>query len=235
MATFLFLHGAFQGGWVWQRTSALLRSHGHDVHTPTLSGCGNLSRQSHAQDVLCYIEDEGLTDIILVMHDFAGLVGGAVMMEIPKRIRHAIFIDAVIPEYGASFAEMAGASLCGRLERQRLADGLVSPWPLDYFGISEADADWFLSRLRGFPYLAFTMPFSEAFDPHILPVSYFCCQTNQLPLFKNMATKAQSLSWQVERLSTGHSPMVTAPLELVQKMLLTAASRYDVVSFFEGY
>lgn len=42
MATFVFVHGAFQGGWVWQKVASLLQQQGHIVHRPTFSGCGHL-------------------------------------------------------------------------------------------------------------------------------------------------------------------------------------------------
>jgi hypothetical protein len=71
METFLFVHGAFQGGWVWCKVADFLRTRGHDVHTPTLSGCGYLT--------------------------------GTGYREIPERIRHAVFVDAVIPEEQRSF------------------------------------------------------------------------------------------------------------------------------------
>ena len=46
MANFLFVHGAFQGGWVWQRVAHCLEQQGHVVHCPTLSGCGYLFASS---------------------------------------------------------------------------------------------------------------------------------------------------------------------------------------------
>ncbi len=45
MASFLFVHGAFQGGWVWRKVIDLLRTKGHDPHAPTLSGCGYLAKK----------------------------------------------------------------------------------------------------------------------------------------------------------------------------------------------
>src|SRR6266542_6262450 len=41
MATFVIVHGAWSGGYAWNRRVApLLRSGGHDVYTPTLTGLG---------------------------------------------------------------------------------------------------------------------------------------------------------------------------------------------------
>ena len=40
MATFLLVHGSFQGGWIWQPTANALRAVGHTVYAPTMEGCG---------------------------------------------------------------------------------------------------------------------------------------------------------------------------------------------------
>ena len=39
MATYVLLHGAYQGGWIWQRVTPHLRAAGHTVFAPTLDGC----------------------------------------------------------------------------------------------------------------------------------------------------------------------------------------------------
>ena len=40
MATYILLHGAYQGGWIWQPVATRLRAAGHTVYAPTLDGCG---------------------------------------------------------------------------------------------------------------------------------------------------------------------------------------------------
>ena len=59
MASFLFVHGAFQGGWVWGKVLTLLQNQGHAVHAPTLSGCGYLYLESSPEnDLKTYIRDK---------------------------------------------------------------------------------------------------------------------------------------------------------------------------------
>ena len=38
--TFVLLHGAWHGGWCWERVAAPLRARGHRVTTPTQTGLG---------------------------------------------------------------------------------------------------------------------------------------------------------------------------------------------------
>ena len=39
MANIVLLHGAYQGGWIWQNVVPHLRAAGHNVFAPTLDGC----------------------------------------------------------------------------------------------------------------------------------------------------------------------------------------------------
>ncbi len=40
MANFVLVHGAWHGGWCWQRVTAALQLGGHRVHAVTLTGLG---------------------------------------------------------------------------------------------------------------------------------------------------------------------------------------------------
>ena len=40
MTTFVLIHGAYQGGWIFKPTVEQLIAKGHRVFAPTLDGCG---------------------------------------------------------------------------------------------------------------------------------------------------------------------------------------------------
>lgn len=230
MATFLMVHGAFQGGWVWQKLSTILQQQGHVVHTPTLTGCGYLhSEEQPAADLNSYIADverymnfEDLNDILLVGHSFSGMICGALMMQLTQRIRRAIFVDAVIPESGRSFVAIAGEQFQQMLDRHRLENDWVKPWPVQVFGIAGDGAPWFESRLRPFPHQPFQTDFPGDFDPALCPVSFITCRQTMSPFIRAMATKAKELLWPVDELDSGHCPMITCPNALAD-LLVTIA------------
>ena len=70
--TFVLIHGAWGGGWHWRRVADRLRSRGHSVFTPTLTGLGERAHQLHPgvdlslhiADVLGVIKYESLNDIV---------------------------------------------------------------------------------------------------------------------------------------------------------------------------
>lgn len=80
LTTFLLVHGAWGGGWHWRRVADRLRSRGHIVFTPTLTGLGERAHQLHPginlslhiADVLGVIKYEQLNDIVLVGHSYGG-------------------------------------------------------------------------------------------------------------------------------------------------------------------
>jgi len=58
MATFVLVHGAYQGGWIWKPVVDRLRAAGHRVYAPTLDGCAErhhlvrpgITAATHAQE-----------------------------------------------------------------------------------------------------------------------------------------------------------------------------------------
>ncbi len=80
--TFVLVHGAWHGGWCWQRVADRLRSGGHAVFTPTLTGLGERSHllragidlKTHIADVVNVMKWEELTDVVLCGHSYGGFV-----------------------------------------------------------------------------------------------------------------------------------------------------------------
>ncbi len=45
MTTYVLIHGAYQGGWIWRDVAAALRAAGHHVLAPSLDGCAERRHQ----------------------------------------------------------------------------------------------------------------------------------------------------------------------------------------------
>jgi pimeloyl-ACP methyl ester carboxylesterase len=82
MATYVLVHGGGHGGWCYQRVARLLRSAGHEVYAPTLTGLGERSHDvhpgidldTHIADVAGVLRYEDLHDVILLGHSYGGMV-----------------------------------------------------------------------------------------------------------------------------------------------------------------
>ncbi len=222
MATFVLVHGAFQGGWVWGRVDEALTELGHKVLRPTLGGCGlhrarpdaALGLGLYAQELARYLKDEGLINVTLVGHSYAGLVCGLAAAALPEAVVRLVLVDGVLPKPGASFADMAGEPFGKLLQAHALPGGLVRPWPLESFGVTPEAAAWFQERLGPFPLAAFTEPCPKDFMFSGAKRSFISCIPAKNPLLRLMANRAESEGWDVHALMSGHCAMVSAPLEL---------------------
>ena len=112
--TFLLVHGAWGGGWHWRRVADRLRSRGHIVFAPTLTGLGERAHQLHPgvnlslhiADVLAVIKYEQLNDFVLVGHSYGGCVISGVAEAIPDKIRSVVFLDAFVPDNGDALVDL---------------------------------------------------------------------------------------------------------------------------------
>ena len=82
MATFVLIHGAYQGGWIWQPVATRLRAAGHAVYAPTLDGCAErkqalrpgITTETHATEIADLLFYEDLRDAVLVGTSAGGMV-----------------------------------------------------------------------------------------------------------------------------------------------------------------
>ena len=106
MATFVLVHGGWAGSVVWRQLTPRLRKMGHEVYAPTLTGIGErkhlLSREinldTHIQDVIGVIDEEDLSDIVLVGHSYGGMVISGVADRVPEKVATLVYLDAFLPE-----------------------------------------------------------------------------------------------------------------------------------------
>src|SRR5208282_3690881 len=106
MATFVLVHGSWAGSVVWRQLAPRLRKAGHEVYAPTLTSIGArrhlLSREidlnTHIQDVIGVVEDEDLSDIVLVGNTYGGMVITGVADRVPEKVASLVYLDAFVPE-----------------------------------------------------------------------------------------------------------------------------------------
>ena len=114
MATFVLVHGSFQGGWIWQRVAAGLRAAGHLVYHPSLDGCAErkgalrpgITLDSQGTEIGNLLFYEDLSEVILVGTSSGGMVVCRAAEIEPERIRRLVFIDALVPMPGELVQEI---------------------------------------------------------------------------------------------------------------------------------
>ena len=229
---FVLVHGAFHGGWCWQKVSKQLRIEGDLVYTPTLSGLGEhkntlnskVDLNTHITDIVNLILSEDLHNVILVGHSYAGAVIAGVADRIPERLSKLVFLDAMLMKNGQSALDVSPKDIRENFIRSatQFDKGLSLPFmPAEFFGVTDIhDIKWVNERLTNQPFSTFTQPLllKHAYGNH-LPLTYIACTNPELRAIKPFADETRaSRDWNYLELKTGHDAMITMPVELAQML-----------------
>src|SRR3954470_932453 len=103
MATYVLVHGSWQGGWIWKFVAEKLRAAGHVVYTPSLDGCGErnhalragITLDTHGQEIADLMFYEDLHEVILVGTSSGGMVILRAAELARDRIGRLAFVDAL--------------------------------------------------------------------------------------------------------------------------------------------
>lgn len=234
MATYVLVHGAWHGGWCWQRVTPLLRASGHEVLTPTLTGLGERSHlanaevdlNTHVQDVVNVLEYEDLRNVILVGHSYGGMVITGVAERAADRLAHVVYLDAFVPQDGQALADLVASQFRDGLQQQAQASGgLLPPFPVEQYGVfAEADVRWVGPKLVPQPFKTLTTPVRLK-NPTalVLPRTYIYCNGPAMGFFEAFAEWTRTgKGWRYRELATGHDAMVTMPQQLTDLLLEVA-------------
>lgn len=159
-ATFVLIPGAWHGGWCYAETARILRSRGHTVFNPSLTGIADrkhllgpdVNMTTHILDVVNLIEAEQLTDIVLVGHSYAGNVIAGASERTPQRIGAIVYLDAFVPADEAEAIFVLGEQPAVAREQAQLqldaGNYEVQPLPdlIEAFGLER-----YLDRLTPMP------------------------------------------------------------------------------------
>lgn len=226
MATFLTVHGAWTAGWSWRKMHDRLRSRGHVLLAPTLTGLGERAHlcspavdlETHVADVLGVMRCEQLQDVILIGHSYGGVVATVVADRVPSRVGGLVYLDAFVPRNGDCLFDLLPAEQAGRMrEAARLqGDGWkIPPNPLPP-DTSSADAQWMLPLREMQPVATFQQPARIEGSSEGIPRTYiYCSRAAPGDVFRQFLERFRSDSgWRCLEIDASHSPHVTAPDEL---------------------
>jgi pimeloyl-ACP methyl ester carboxylesterase len=228
--TFVLVHGAWHGGWCWQRVADRLRRGGHTVFTPTLTGLGERSHllragidlTTHVTDVVNVMKWEGLSDVVLCGHSYGGMVISGVAEQKAPAIRSIVFLDAFVPQNGEAVQDLTGPAVqdIARASLQR-GDLAMPPRSAEAFGVNAADRPWVDRLCVGQPIGTFTekMVLTGARD-RIARKSYIRAASYANPGFdRALAAAKADRSWRTYEVPCGHDVMVDMPDRLAEILL----------------
>jgi pimeloyl-ACP methyl ester carboxylesterase len=245
-ATFVLVHGAWAGAWIWRDLIRLLRAAGHDVYASTATGMGDrvhlnnpgIDLDVYITDVVNLLEYEDLHDVTLVGWSFGGLTITGVAEKVPERLKQLIYLDAFVPEDGQNNYDVLTPS---EEDRQALiasdvavsnAAGTPGMFPVDAAteewlrGMTKdpAVADWLFSKLVPQPLLTSTQPVRLG-NPAAaaLPRAFVFCTEGKGegdPFASTAARVKADPAWRVVELADNHLAPINSP-ELTAEALLS--------------
>ena len=237
-STFVLVHGGGHGGWCWQLLARELRSRGHEVLTPTLTGfgerrhldCEGLSFDTFVTDIVSVLEYEDLRDVVLVGHSMGGVIVPRVAEVARDRIRAVVWMAAVVldddetlleavpqtPEVAKAVVILDDGSV--RTDPQLMIEALLPDG-------NPAERAWVLARHRPYPPMALVEPGRlSAFKALKLPTGYIVATLDRAVAPDRARVFAARLPGvRCAEVRAGHDLMITRPAETADALLSVSA------------
>jgi pimeloyl-ACP methyl ester carboxylesterase len=245
MATFVIVHGAFGGGWEWREVASLLRARGHEVFTPSLTGFAervHLARpevglETHLQDIVNLLRYEDLHEVILACQSYGGMVVTAVADQMPERLAHLVYLNALVPKDGQSVFDLLPPAMWQRFAEAAQSEGEGWRIPVPSFEDDPVIAAFARGRHVPSPLRMFTDPAHLRPAP-ALPRTYIWCTEDPAglagvaDLMQPFAARAQhDPRWHFHQLTSPPDAFVHAPqavAELFDEVARTGEAKADV-------
>jgi len=230
----VLVHGAWHGGWCWQRVTPLLTGAGHRVFTPTLTGLGDrahLARpdidvELHARDLQALFEMEDLRDVVLVGHSYAGMPMSLLAERLPERLAGLVYFDAFVPESGKRVIDyIQPPERREALLKSGRETGFAAPVPLQALGVVDAaDLEWAQPRIVPQPFASFERPIQlKSPAGNGLPRIFIACTKPASGSFGQFAATVRNApGWRLHELESGHDAMIIDPPRVAELLLAIA-------------
>lgn len=235
MSTYVLVHGAWRGSWIWKRVRRVLQAQGHEVFATTHTGVSDRSHLSspsvnldtHITDVANLLRWEELSDVILVGHSYGGCVISGVADRATDRIGALVYLDAFVLENGQCLNDAIPPDV--RRERIAQANEVGEGWNLppisaEEFNVNPKDRDW-VNRQSTWQSLAcFEQPLrlTGALN-QIKNVTYIWASGWSPSPFPQFYEKAKAKGWRTIAIECGHDVMLDRTEDLARELLAISA------------
>ena len=229
MTTFLLVHGAYQGGWIWTRVAPLLRAAGHTVFAPTLDGCAErkhalrpgITTETHGAEIADLLFYEDLHDVVLVGTSSGGMVACSAAEHARDRIARIVLADALALLPGERIGQIVNRTA-------RVSTDLATgPSPEDarnrmFASLDPATLEWALARYTLHPIAAMESPVMlDNFWEQTWNATVIWCKRSANPPVAHQRRATERLHAKWFELDTGHYPMLTEPEALARMIAAT--------------
>lgn len=235
MSTYILVHGAYHGGWCFEKVLPLLEAQGHAAIAVDLPGHGDnqvpMTEVTLAAyvDHVCAVIDAQDEPVVLLGHSLGGMTITQVCERMPEKIQWVVYLTAMMPGDGQNRADLAEHEGPEDMAAKRILseDGLsvtmsreVIP-PTFYAQCPAEDVARAFDRLvpqavEPFQQKAQTTP--ERFGS-VQRAYIECLRDRAIPIAMQRSMIAAQPCDQVFTIDSDHSPFYSAPEELSVHLL----------------
>jgi pimeloyl-ACP methyl ester carboxylesterase len=181
----------------------------------------DISLRTHVDDAAAVVEAEELQGAIVVGHSYGGMVITGLADRMPERIAHLVYLDAMVPLAGECWSTTQPEDIKTRRRELIAKTGVIPPPDPSVFGLTGEDAEWVARRQTPHPGGPYDEPLHfEASRWAQLPRTFIDCHSPALQTVEAIRKRVREQpGWDLQEIATGHEAMVSAPEELLRRLL----------------
>ncbi|MEO8131917.1 MAG: alpha/beta fold hydrolase [Bryobacteraceae bacterium] len=233
MASFVLVHGSWQGAWCWRRVVPPLLARGHEVIAIDLPGHGedcsppeNVTMKDYVDRVVDAIHVSSAAPI-LAGHSMAATIIALAAELIPDHVRALVYVAGLVPCNGLSMLASVGdfdpeylAQLAWSPDRRTARMQAGGARRFLYSDSPPAAIESALPLFTAEPVAPYETPvyLTEANFGRVARYSIECLRDQVLPKTDQWGTRSASPFACVYSLDADHSPFLSAPEELAETL-----------------
>ena len=225
---FVLVHGGWHGGWCWREVEKHLRTAGHAVFCPTMTGLGERSHlidavegpDTHVTDIVNVLRWNELDEVILVGHSYGGMIVTGVATQVPERIKHLVYLDAFVPtENHQSATSMSTFERAAEIAKAAANNTHVPPNGFERWTADPQKLAWLKRMTTPHPGACFGKGVAEITDPSTQDFArtyILAAQHDPSPFQQFYAKYKDDPRWDCYRMDCLHDVMVEQPEALAR-------------------
>jgi pimeloyl-ACP methyl ester carboxylesterase len=243
MATFVLVHGAFVGAWVWEPVAEILERDGAVVRTPELPGSGEDRRPLSQITLDAYVEhvaaqlDRFGEPAIIAGQGFGGVVMTQLAARVPQAIGRLVYISAYLPRDGQSMLDLTRLPEAAdeELESNMKIDGQPAVGVLTrkaaertlFNAAGSSQLDWVLDLVRpqALEPLGEPVSLGDAEPRPAARVYVYCLRDHAIPLALQRRMVADSPCAATHEIDADNTPSISRPHSVARILSAVAGER----------